>query len=171
MKNKTALILIDFQNEWVDKSSDYYVEDISQIIEKTNKLIDFARKNEWQVIFTKHIEKDSKKEFAPGSKNIEIIDSVNKMVTDTVIEKYKISSFYKTNMEEKLKGARRVVVCGILTNLCVRSFVQDAYDRGFEITIVKDCCVAFDKETHEFTLKDLKKTREEVEIVKSSKYI
>ena len=64
-----------------------------------------------------------------------------------------------------------MAVGGILTNLCVRSLVSDAYDRGFAITIVEDCCTAFDETTHNFTLKDLKTTREEIEIVKLKEFI
>ncbi|PIR58958.1 MAG: hypothetical protein COU69_02780 [Candidatus Pacebacteria bacterium CG10_big_fil_rev_8_21_14_0_10_56_10] len=37
------------------------------------------------------------------------------------------------------------------SHLCVRSLVQDAYDRDFDIAVIKDCCVAFDQETHDFT--------------------
>lgn len=158
-----ALILVDFENEWTDKSSDYFVGDITELIKKTNKLLDFCRKNGYKIIFTTHIEKDSDSAFVPNSKNVEIIKELNKQASDVLITKYKISPFYKTNLDKELKGIKEIVICGILTNLCVRSLAQDAYDRGFQITIIKDCCRAFDEETHEFTIKDLKATREEIE--------
>jgi len=161
MSNK-ALVLIDFENEWLDKKSDDYVGNISSMLNKTNKLIDYCRANKYKIIFTTHIEKDSKKEFAPNSKSIEIIPSLHKKPTDILIKKNKISTFYKTNLEKELKGIKHVVVCGILTNLCVRSFVQDAYDRDFEITVIKDCCKSFDNKTQLFTFRDLKATREEI---------
>ena len=72
--------------------------------------------------------------------------------------------------EKELKGIKEIVICGILTNLCVRSLAQEAYDRDFQITIIKDCCVAFDAETHEFTLKDLKATREEIEFLNLNEF-
>ncbi len=67
-----ALILVDFQKEWTDKSSDYFLGNISLLIKKTNKLIIFCRKNNYKIIFTKHIEKDSDKEFAEKSENVKI---------------------------------------------------------------------------------------------------
>jgi len=165
-----ALILVDFENEWTDKSSDYFVGDISDLIKKTNKLIDFCRAKGYKIIFTTHIEKGSDSVFAENSKNVEIIKELHKQNSDVLISKNKISPFYKTNLEKELKGIKEIVICGILTNLCVRSLAQDAYDRDFQITIIKDCCVAFDAETHEFTLKDLKATREEIEFLNLNEF-
>jgi len=162
MMTSKALILVDFEKEWVNKNSDYFVGDISNVIKKTNKLIDFCRKNSYKIIFTRHVEKDSDEAFAEGSENVELIPELHKKDSDALITKYKISPFYKTDLEKELKGIKQIIVCGILTNLCVRSLIQDAYDRDFDIIVIKDCCVALDKETQEFTFKDLKETREEI---------
>lgn len=53
----------------------------------------------------------------------------------------------------------------------MRSLVQDAYDRDFDISVIKDCCVAFDEETQEFTFKDLKATREEIQFLNLNEFI
>lgn len=166
-----ALILVDFENEWMDKKSDYYVGDISNVIGKVNRLIGYCRKNSYKIIFTAHVEKGSESAFAKGSKNVEIISGIDKRNSDVLITKNKISPFYKTNIESELKGIKEIVVCGILTNLCVRSLVQDAYDRDFQITVIKDCCVAFDNKTQEFTFKDLKATREEVKFLDLDEFV
>lgn len=168
---KKALILVDFENEWVDENSEYFVGDISEMIKRTNKVLDYCRKNKYNIIFTIHVEKGSNSGFAEGTENVEIIKEIPKNDSDTLIMKNKISPFYKTTLENELKGVDEIVVCGILTNLCVRSLVQDAYDRDFEITIIKDCCVALDKETHNFTLKDLKETREEIKFLDAEEFM
>lgn len=103
--------------------------------------------------------------FAPGSKNAELFSGLHKEPNDAVNEKHRISPFYKTNLESELMGIKDIIVRGILTNLCVRSTVQDAYDRDFNIKIISDSCVAMNNEVHEFTLKDLKETRPEIDIV------
>jgi len=90
---------------------------------------------------------------------------------DTVIIKNKISPFYNTSLEKELHGIKHVIVCGILTNLCVRSFIQDAYDRDFAITVIKDCCVAHTPEIQEFTFYDLAQTREEIDFTDLKEFV
>ena len=108
MVNK-ALILIDFENEWTDKNSDYFVGNIDKVIIKTNKLIDFCRKKSHKIIFTTHIEKYSDKEFKENSNSTKIISELHKQPSDVFIKKYKISPFYKTSLEKELKGIKMVM--------------------------------------------------------------
>jgi len=157
-----ALILVDYENEWTNKNSDYYVGDISEVIKKTNMLIDYCRKKGYKIIFTTHIEKESDDAFSENSENVRIITELHKKEPDILIKKNKISPFYKTNLENELKGIKEIIIAGILTNLCVRSLAEEAYDREFLITVIKDCCISLDKETQDFTFKDLKTTREEI---------
>lgn len=170
MTNK-ALVLVDFENEWTDKNSEYFVGNIEKVITRINRLIDFCRKKRYKIIFTTHIEKDSNKEFKENSKNVEIISNLHKEKTDILIKKNKISPFYKTSLDKELKGIKQIIVCGILTNLCVRSLAQDAYDREFEIIVIKNCCVSFDKKTQNFTFKDLKETREKIEFLNVDEFV
>jgi len=58
-----------------------------------------------------------------------------------------------------------------MTNLCVRSAVSDAYDRGYRIRVVTDACVSDSADVDKFTFKDLKKTRPEVEFVKTKEVV
>ena len=158
-----CLVLVDFQNEWLDPKSDYYIGDISELISRTNNLINWARKNNIKIIFTKHIESEPADAFSEKSDNSKIINKINILESDVVVTKNKINPFYKTTLEKELNGVNEIIIAGILTNLCVRSLASDAYDRDFKITIIKDCCIAMDDEIHKFTLKDLKETRPEIQ--------
>jgi nicotinamidase-related amidase len=73
-----ALVLVDFENEWITKGSEYYVGDISDILDKTNRLIDHCRTLGYRIIFTTHIEKGSSGPFAGNSKNVEIMPSLHR---------------------------------------------------------------------------------------------
>ena len=160
---KRALILVDFQEEWADPNSPYFIGDIEEVIEGVNKLIDYCRKERYKIIFTSHVEPGSEESFRADSKNIEIIEGINKKSIDTLIQKNKINPFYQSKLENELSLVREIVVCGILSNLCVRSLIEDAYDREFDITVIKDCCLAYDMEVQDFTFDDLKNTRQEID--------
>jgi len=56
---ETALVLIDFQSEWTDPASEYYVGDIQEVVVKTNYLIDHCRTRGYKIIWTQHREPDS----------------------------------------------------------------------------------------------------------------
>ncbi|MEK6938754.1 MAG: isochorismatase family cysteine hydrolase, partial [Nanoarchaeota archaeon] len=158
----TALILVDFQVEYTTKLSDYYIGNPDKLIERVNKLLEWARGKSYKIIFIQHVEK-SGEEFT--GKNAEIWSKLDKNGLDPIIKKHHISSFYQTNLEKELMGIKHLLVCGLLTNLCVRMLVEEAYDREFEITIVPDCCAALTEDVHDFTLEDLRITREKIKLV------
>lgn len=164
----TALVLIDFQQEWTNPESEYYVGDVQEVVAKVNYLIDHCRTREYKIILTKHREIDSLDYFWPET---QFIPSLKIHDTDTIIIKNKISPFYNTSLEKELYGIKHVIVCGVLTNLCVRSFIQDAYDREFNITVIKDCCIAHTEEIQEFTFYDLAQTREEIEFIDLKEFV
>ena len=162
-----ALIVVDPEKEWITEDSDYYVGDISDVIARVDGLLAYCREHGYKIIFIRHIEKDTTPDeaFAEGSERVEFISDIDFHDDDTLIEKYHISPFYETGLEDELDGIDEIICCGILINLCVRSLIHDAYDRGFDIKVIKDCCVAFDDETLDFTIKDLQKTRAEIEFM------
>ena len=163
-----ALVIIDYQKEFINSDSGYFVGDVNEKIEKLNKLIKSFRDQNFPIIFTAHIDPESEDEFKEGTESVEIIEDLDfQKDKDILITKNKISPFFKTELETKLKelGVEEVVVTGFLTNLCVRSFIADAYDRGYSIKVVEDTCAALDQETHDFTIKDFKNTRPEIEFV------
>lgn len=157
---ETALVLIDFQSEWTTPGTEYYVWDIPEVLGKVNYLIDHCRAREYKIIRTKHREPDSIDAFGPET---HIIPQLNQQESDTVMIKNKISPFYHTSLDQELEWVKHVIVCGILTNLCVRSFIEDAYDRDMKITVIKDCCVAHTPELQDFTFYDLAQTRDEID--------
>ena len=165
---ETALILIDYQSEWTDPESEFYVGETKELVAKVNYLIDYCRNRGYKIIFTKHREADSLTYFGPETT---LIPTLKVQDSDTIIIKNKISPFYNTSLEKELTGIKKIIVCGILTNLCVRSCIADAYDREFKITVIKDCCMAHNPELQEFTFYDLAQTRNEIEFINFKEFV
>jgi nicotinamidase-related amidase len=163
-----ALVLIDYQTEWRDPESEFYVGDLVEIIDKVNFLIDFCKARGYKIILTKHVESESPDHFGPTT---QLIPELKLAEADVIVVKKKISPFYQTELDQELEGTTKVVVCGILTNLCVRSFIQEAYDRDMKITVIKDCCAANTAEKQEYTFADLKDTREEIEFINFEEFV
>ena len=64
------------------------------------------------------------------------------------------SGFFATPLDLLLAalGAKRVIITGVTTDMCVLFTAHDAYMRGFEIIVPHDCCGAVDPEHHKQTI-------------------
>ena len=58
-----------------------------------------------------------------------------------------------------------------MTNLCVRMFVEEAYDREYRIALLDDVTATFSSELHDATLEDLYATRSDLNILPLEKFI
>ena len=165
----STLLVIDFQEEWRDKNSNYYLGQFKSQLRNASKLVKHFHEKQWPVIFTRHVDVGSISAFADGTKSTEVLPELNVAVSDRVLTKNRISPFYKTDLENILMEQKpdELVVAGIMTNLCVRIAVSDAYDRDYHIKLVTDACVSDSAEVDRFTFKDLKKTRPEIDFVKT----
>ncbi len=74
---------------------------------------------------------------------------------DVYLPKRRMSSFYKTDLDQTLRtwGIETVVVCGIVTNVCVLLTALDAIQNDFKAVIVRDGCACHKPEIHDLTLK------------------
>jgi nicotinamidase/pyrazinamidase len=74
--------------------------------------------------------------------------------TDLFLPKRRMSSFYKTDLDQTLRtwGVDTVVVCGIVTNVCVLFTAFDAIQNDFRSVIVSDACACHKPSIHEATL-------------------
>ena len=58
--------------------------------------------------------------------------------------KRRYSAFFGTDLDLTLKdlGIEGVVVAGVVTNICVRSTVHDAFFLGYTVVVPEDCVAA-----------------------------
>lgn len=69
---------------------------------------------------------------------------------DYFVLKPKHSGFYSTTLDLLLKhlGARRLVLAGWTTDICILFTSSDAYMRDFELFVPEDCVAALDQARH-----------------------
>ncbi len=171
--SKVAIIL-DTVNEWFNPKSPYFLGENKEYRNKMKKLTEVLRKNKTPIVFIQHIEPDGEVGFQRGTDRVELIPELRRKKEEPIVTKVRsISPFYKTNLEETLKKlkADHIIVAGIMTNLCVRSCVADAWDREYKITVVTDCCLSDSKKTDKAVFEDIKNTRSDVELVSLNQFL
>jgi len=171
---QTALVLIEYQNDFTSPSG-VFNEAVSTVtastgmLDKTVALVQAAREAGAVIIhapisfaegyneITRHpygILKGvvDNSAFIKGGWGAEIVDELTPQDGDIVVEgKRGLDAFASTNLDFILrsKGIKNVVISGFLTNCCVESTMRTAYERGFQVVTVTDCCAAVSPEQHD----------------------
>jgi nicotinamidase-related amidase len=90
--------------------------------------------------------------FVKGEWGAEFSDAIPISEEDIIVEgKRGLDTFASTNIDFMLrsKGIKNVILAGFLTNCCVESTMRTAYENGFNVVTVTDCCAAVSPEQHE----------------------
>lgn len=143
---KSALILIDIQNDYFEggKSELNYP---TKTAKSAKTILDFFRENNLPVYHVQHINTSSKATFfLSGSTGAEINPLVSPNKEEKVFIKHVPNSFYNTGLVETLSnnGTKHIVVCGMMTHMCIDTTVRYAKDLGFSVTLIEDACTTKD---------------------------
>ncbi|MDR3640339.1 MAG: cysteine hydrolase family protein [Humidesulfovibrio sp.] len=84
--------------------------------------------------------------FLPGTAGAEIHPCVAPQSGEAVLLKHFPNSFRETALLETLRAfpATRLVVCGMMTHMCVDTTVRAAFDLGFDCRLLADACATRD---------------------------
>jgi nicotinamidase-related amidase len=76
-----------------------------------------------------------------------ILSSIEREPADRVVRKTLNDAFFGTSLESELArlGAKRLLVAGWATDLCVDATVRSAATRGFQVVAVSDCHTVSDR--------------------------
>ncbi len=130
-RNKSALLVIDVQNQVVDGA---YNKDT--VIAQINVAVAKARAAGVPVVWVQH----SDEWMAIDSEDWQIVPQLVPAAGDARVRKLYRNSFEATDLEEVLAGLSvgHVYVCGAQTNNCVRFTSHGALDRGYDVTLLMD---------------------------------
>jgi len=142
----TALLIIDIQNDYFPGGA-MELEGSTEAGARAGKLLDAFRGRGLPVIHVQHIStRPGASFFVPGTPGVDIHPSVAPLDGETVIRKNYPNSFRDTPLLQHLrdKDISRLVVAGMMTQMCIDTTVRAAADLGFACTLAYDACATRD---------------------------
>ena len=144
---KTALLIIDAQQEYFAPLGKIVLPDGPKAIARIAQALDWARRRHVPVFHVVHeSRKPNATTFVPGSPALAIHPAVAPEPGEPVIRKHLPGSFTNTALEAELRqrGVERVVVSGFMTQMCCDTTTREAAHRGFKVTLLADATAAMD---------------------------
>ncbi len=150
---KSALIVVDMQNDFVKEGGTLVVPDAEATVPTIRGLLDSARESGIKVVFTQdtHNEGDPEWEIWPehvreGSWGWEIVEELKPLEDEVVIRKVRYDAFYGTHLDHFLRiwDVDTLIICGTVANICVHYTAASAALRWYGVIIPKDATSALD---------------------------
>lgn len=127
-QNKTALIVIDMQEDYIGEKSKYNYYPHT-LIDKINERITAAQNCDEMIIYVKNVGRRNKEPYVSA-----FVEGLS-VVSDCIVEKGKSSVFDNATLVDMLKknGIENIELIGIDGNCCVASSAIDASKLGFSV--------------------------------------
>lgn len=180
--NRTALVVVDMQNDFVRVGAPQEVPDARATIPTIRSLIDRFHARGRPVIYTRFLAGPHQTliwtwspELAPPQRSCwpgvmrpygdidglregpAVIDELSPTPGDLVVDKYGYGAFHRTRLHDILvaHAVDTVVVVGTVTQICVDETVRGAFEIGLRAILVEDGVSSFDPELHRATLRNV----------------
>lgn len=146
---KPALLVLDCQNYFLDPRSPKYLQGSRKIVPRINQLSKAATSAGWPIIFTVHRAPQRKGNLMaeryghlPRGRECRLWRQIRRTPDSLLIEKEHYSAFQDTGLAEMLAGlgVGEILLCGVMTHLCVDTTARHGFMLGFKPTIVADAC-------------------------------
>jgi bifunctional isochorismate lyase / aryl carrier protein len=160
---KAALLVIDMQNYFVDKTSHAYIPSVDAIIPRVVELQNYCLQNGIKIIQTRHAEtKENAGMMAKwwGGWLLESTNPASEVITEIAkpeimqITKSQYDAFYEpacdSNLDFILKtnGIEQVIITGVMTHLCCETTARAAFTRGYEVFFSIDGTATYNRQFH-----------------------
>lgn len=179
----TALVVVDVQNAFAHSDSPLAERgaDLSMAVEAVPRIrdaVETARDAGLPIAFTRSLRRADGRD-APsrvydvvpeiyrdgdpicraGDWDAEYVAGISPREAEYEVGKLRYDAFAGTPLETYLRaeGVETVLACGVATNVCVESTARAAYERGFDVVVIEDCCAAFDSAAHGAALRNVER--------------
>ncbi len=141
-----ALIIIDIQNDYFEGGACELVNPMEASL-KAKEILEYFREQKMPIFHVQHINiRDGATFFLPNTKGVQIHEDVKPLENEIIIKKNFPNSFLQTNLESELEkqNIKELVICGMMSHMCVDSTTRAAFDMGYSCTVVHDACTTKD---------------------------
>ena len=164
---RIAVLVVDMLNEFCKEGGAMVLPGHEALIEPQTRLIAAARAAGAPVVFVVDTHRRNmrrEREFAKrtphcieGEWGCQVIDELAPREDDIFVVKRRYSGFFNTDLDLTLKdmAVDTVIVIGVVTNICVRSTVHDAFFHGYQVVVPEDCVAATGPREQESSLYDI----------------
>lgn len=164
----SALAVIDMQRYFLDKGADASLGAQASLFVNVKRIIGAFRQAAKPVAFTRHAHERGAdagqmgrwwKGRLPweGDVQSELADGLLPAPDELVLTKTRYSAFEGTSFDAWLweRGVRTLVICGVMTNLCVETTARHAFLKDFETVVVEDACASSRPDFHDASILNL----------------
>ena len=179
MSDRTALLLLDLQNEIVEPKGKVGGNGLARIVQERGVLdhakavLAAARASNWAIA---HVRLGYRADYADmlsvaprlaklraeggailGQWGTEFPERVAPRDDELVVTKQCVNPFFNTGLLTWLlrKGVKQLVIGGVVTNSVVELTARGADDAGFLVTVLEDCCAAPNPAWHQFSMENM----------------
>ncbi len=179
--SRTALVVVDMQNDFVRAGAPLEVPDARATIPAIRGVVARFRRLARPIVFTRYLANPRetllwkwspqlrapvycckpgyRRRYTDADRELDcvaVIDELPVQPGDYVVDKYWYGSFFRTNLHDIIIGEHvdTVVIAGTVTQICVEETAREAFHLGLQTVILSDCVSSFDPGMHAATLKN-----------------
>lgn len=141
-----ALMLIDIQNDYFPNGK-MELNNPIKAAKNASKILDWFRTKKYEIYHIQHVSnRPGAGFFLPNTEGVKFHNSVLPLEQENIIVKHTPNSFLNTELLNKLKEkeVKELVICGMMSHMCIDATVRAAKDFGFECTVIEDACTTKD---------------------------
>lgn len=183
MTGRTALLIVDMQNsfcrpEGVMSSLIGAIDGIEGVVAAQKAFVAEARSHDVPIVYVRQVLQPNHADagvtfrqrvpqaaergaLVRGTWDAEIIDEVAPRPGDVVVDKTRFDGFLATALAPTLRGmgVERLLICGVLTDICVESTTRSAFQHDFTNVLLTDCCGSATAVRHQRALDAMREGR------------
>lgn len=163
----TAVLVVDMVNDFCTAGGSMVLPSAESLYPSQIMVLTAARNSGAKVIYVNdnhRLGMKVEREFVKRSPHCienswgsEIVEQLVPTKSDLHVVKRRYSGFFQTDLDLTLRDLQieSLVVMGVVTNICVRSTVHDAFFLGYKVVVPHDCVAATGPREQDSSLYDI----------------